>query len=98
MISGTNVITTLPVEGHPWNVDVNSNTGYVYVINKAGYVTVILGTDVIATLSVGREPEDVTVNPATGYAYVANWFDSNVSVIGEGRSKRVLYIPLVMKE
>ncbi len=80
MLSGTRVITTLPM-GSPRAVGVNPTSGYVYVVNSNDSVTVLSATQVITTLSIGSYPWAIGVNPVTGYVYVANGISNDVTVI-----------------
>lgn len=87
VISGTEVITTIPNVGiEPNHLVVHPVTGLVYVTNPYGYgseptlgtVTVISGTQVMATIPVGYVPQVLRVHPLNQNVYVghvASWPD-----------------------
>ncbi len=82
VLSGTKVITTVPVGSLPIAIGVNPASGYVYVVNRSSWdVTVLSGTNVITTLKAGMIPVAIGVNPVSGYAYVANSASGGVTVI-----------------
>jgi len=82
VISGTQVLATLPVGRNPNTILVDPARGYVYVANVGdNTVSVIQGLSVMATLTVGRYPLDMALSPPTGHVYVLNRDDGSLSVI-----------------
>lgn len=72
----------LPPGSTPQELEIDPNTGYVYVNDDSGdRVFVINGTELLATVPVGEGPLAPVVNPATGYVYVASVWSDTVSVI-----------------
>ena len=81
--SAQSVIATVPVEGDPAPVAVNTATNKIFVANYCGNdpscqthygtVTIIDGTTFsTATVAVGIRPADIVINPVTNKAYVFN--------------------------
>ena len=72
VVSGTQVIATVPVAHNPQAIGINPATGHVYVGGRNSYeVTVLSGTKVITKLTPARGPSAIGVNPVTGYVYVS---------------------------
>jgi DNA-binding beta-propeller fold protein YncE len=70
ILSGTQVITSLPLSIGP--IGISPASGYVYLGSKfSDTVTVMSGTEVIGTLPVGLVPSDIQVNPRTGLLSVS---------------------------
>src|SRR5262249_3423935 len=73
VISGTQVVATVPVGSRPANIAYNNGNGYIYVSNSYGNtVSAISGTSVIATIQVGNFPEGIAYDSGNGLTYVAN--------------------------
>ena len=95
VLTGTQVLTTLPVGGNPNGIAVDSNTGYVYVNNLlSNTVTIIKGAQVVGAVTVGSSPESIGLNPATHFAYVANTWSNSITILSGTQS--VASIPVGM--
>jgi hypothetical protein len=72
ILSGTQVVTILPVSGRFFGV--NPQSGYVYLTGYGtNYIHVISATQVVTTLSVTDPTAAIDVNPRTGLIYVAHY-------------------------
>ncbi len=82
VISGTAVVSEIPVGKNPDAIAIDSLRGYVYVPNYSdGTVSVISGTSVLTTVAVSATPYAVAVEPNTGFAYVTDADTVTVSVL-----------------
>lgn len=85
VVSGTQIVASLPTGSIPIGVGVNPVTGYVYVVDRDSGITILSGTQVITTVTDGamtamglKAPtgpgpvySGIGVNPVTGYVYVS---------------------------
>jgi YVTN family beta-propeller protein len=64
----------LPAGDQPWGIDVNPNTGYVFVANRASNnITVIKDLAVVNTIPAqGLQPFGVGVDTTNNDVYIAN--------------------------
>ncbi|MHB8304066.1 MAG: hypothetical protein ACYDC6_14795 [Acidobacteriaceae bacterium] len=97
-ISGASnsVVATVPGLSQPVAVDVNSQTGTIYIANAGNNtVSVVSGSSnaITATISVGNDPSAVVVNPATNMVYVANSKDGTVTVIDGATNAATATVP-----
>lgn len=87
------LIANMEIDGVPRGIDVNINTGLVYIANGE-LVYVIDGNmnKITATIKAGNSPADVAVNPQTNLIYVSNWNYpyGGFSVI-DGSTNEVIY-------
>ena len=70
--------------GVPNSVDVDPDTGIVYVVsNGVDSIQLVNGSSnqVVETVRVGTYPDGVAVDPQSGTAYVANMLNNSVSVV-----------------
>jgi YVTN family beta-propeller protein len=84
VLQNTSLIETVDVGATPAAIDVNPQTGYVYVVNSGdNTVTVIDSNNSFATttVNVGTEPAALAVNPRLGRVYVANAESTSLSVL-----------------
>lgn len=105
VMSGTQVITTLPLgrrvpSGTVYfkrdSVGVDPSTGFVYVVDVISHhVTALVDTSVLAVVQTDSFPWAVDYNPTNGYAYVAS--SDSVTVIGPVVLGRRVYLPLVAR-
>ncbi|MAT96472.1 MAG: hypothetical protein CL608_04955 [Anaerolineaceae bacterium] len=73
VLSGRNVVATLPVGEAPTPVTVDPTTGYAYVGNHdSNTVTILQNGSVISTQPAGRQPYAIAVNSQTHDVFVAN--------------------------
>jgi YVTN family beta-propeller protein len=95
VVSGTQIIASLPGGSTPVAAEGNPTTGYVYVVDRDAGVTVLSGTQVITTVTGGvpvstqlNKPSGggvlysgLGVNPTTGYVYVSRYGYGDVIVL-----------------
>ncbi|RZQ64220.1 YncE family protein [Amycolatopsis suaedae] len=84
-------VKTVTVGDRPTALDVNSETGMIYVANTdSGTVSVVEGASnlVVATIGVGGSPSDVAVNDETKRVYVASPVTGTITVI-DGESNTI---------
>jgi YVTN family beta-propeller protein len=78
------IIATVPFEvGGPGTVAVNSQTGYVYILNPANHVGIFQGLEQVASIEIGRRPSAVAVDENGGWVYVVSEYGDSVAVIRE---------------
>jgi len=81
---GCNGPCTNSTTGVPNSVDVDPNTGMVYVVsNGVDSLQLVNGSSnqVVETVGVGTYPDGVAVDPQSGTVYVANMLNDSVSVV-----------------
>jgi len=81
---GCNGPCTNSTTGVPNSVDVNPDTGMVYVVsNGVDSLQLVNGSSnqVVETVRVGTYPDGVAVDPQSGTVYVANMLNDSVSVV-----------------
>ena len=70
----------------PIDLDTNSKTNQLYVVNDVspGTVTILdSNNQILKTVTVGSKPTEIAVNDVTDVAYVLNQGDSTISIIGD---------------
>ena len=97
ILSGTQWLKNINVGNDPRAVDVNPQTGYIYVAGgrgETGTVAVLSDTLIIETfLPVGHSPGDIAINPTTDLAYVPLYKSSSGStgqVVIMGRTEAAI--------
>ena len=86
--TGGEVIATVPVGDHPFQVAYNPGNGFMYVVNQnSDSVSVIdQNNDVVDTVTVGDFPIAVAFNPGNKNMYVVNGLSESVSVIDQNNN------------
>ncbi len=85
LISGTELIDSLTIGPHAYDVKVSSASGFVYVTDwDSKSVKVVSGTQLIGAVTTGSGADKIGINPATRLIYVTNFMSNSVSVIKEG--------------
>ncbi len=85
IVSGTELIDSLPIGFSAYDVKVSNASNFVYVtVWSSKSVNVISGTQNIGAVTTGSGADKIGVNPATGLVYVTNFVSNSVSVIREG--------------
>lgn len=78
------IIATVPFEaGGPGTVAVNSQTGFVYILNPANHVGIFQDVEQVASIEIGRRPSAVAVDENGGWVYVVSEYGDSVAVIRE---------------
>ncbi len=91
ILSDTQVITHVTVEGSPTAFTVNPVNGYAYVATDNKRMAILSRVQVITTFPMAAQINAIAANPASGYVYAAN-SNNTVSVLSGTKVVKTLSV------